>query len=169
MFGLHSLKANPQKMLGLLEDFEEYCLGKRSMSQQEFRNINEELSLGAILHIGRCRFKNHEDGKHLVWTAPDRNEYDLGPVEKLNVMRDCPGFNRQLSLSLAHDQVEENNFMEIDHLKRQISVVKLKDGTTGIGPNYRIALRNAALRMHLKNAFNRANPLNLWKMFYGNA
>jgi hypothetical protein len=167
--GLHAHKTSADKILNILEEFEQFCLGKRSMSPENFMDINQELSLNAVLYIGHTRTEAHTDGPHLIWQAPDRSEHDLGPVDNLNVLRDCPGFHRSRSLSLAQQDVIANELVHVPSTDRNITAVKLKDGTIGYGTDYKIALRNAALRMKLKNSFNKANPPNLWKMFYGNA
>jgi hypothetical protein len=169
MLHLRSLRIKAAQINALLDDFEGFCLGKRHLRPEQFIEINEELSIGAVLSIGRNRLEWHADGNHLIWTAPDRTEHDLGALEKINVMRDYPGFHRGRSLCLGHDDVSENDVLNAPGGHWNISMVKLKDGSTGYGPNYKIALRNAALKMHLKRQFALANPMNFWKNFCGNA
>lgn len=168
MLGLHSFDMDKKQILGNIEEFEKFCLGKRRMSPEELRNLNEELSLGAIVFVGKHRFDKRGDDTHLLWTAPDKMEHDLGPIEKLNV-RDCPGFHRTRSLALGHELVETASQIAVPTTGNNISVVKMKDGTVAYGLDYKMALRNAALKMRLKSAFARANPSGIWKIFYGNA
>lgn len=169
MFGLQSLQINPKKVLSKLEQFERFCLGRGRLTPEEFKSLNIELSMGAVLHVGKRRFHKDLDGKHLLWTGLDNREYDLGPIHKLNVIDRCPGFHRSSTMSLGNDLVKENKVMEIPNLKKQISVVHLKDGSVGVGPNYKLALRNAVLKMHLSKSFMLSNPPDAWKEFYGNA
>ena len=157
MLGLRSIKPDPKDVLAVLEDFELFCLGKKHMSPERFMELNIELSVSAVHSIGRHRYQHSADGRHLLWTGPDEREHDLGPVDEVNVLRNYPGFNRSRTLSLGHDQVAENEVIDVPALRRQITVVKMKDGSTGVAPNYKMALRNAALKMHLKHQFNRHN------------
>lgn len=169
MYGLQTLKIHPKKVFECLKEFELFCLGETKITPEKFKNLNKELSVSAVLHIGRRRVEKNTDGKHLIWISPDQREHDLGSIHDVNVFRDYPGFNRTRSLSLGHDQVVESKIIGVPPLHNKITVVKLKDGSTGIGPNYKMALRNASLKMHLKKAFEKSNPPDLWKMFYGNA
>ncbi|MGB4056996.1 MAG: hypothetical protein WBK77_02805, partial [Alphaproteobacteria bacterium] len=166
---LHSFETDKQQILLHLENFEHFCLGKKYLSPGEVQSLNEELSIGAIVHIGKYKLQKKGEDVYVVWRSPDGGEHDLGPIDKLNVMRDCPGFHRSRSLALGHDYVETSGQVTASDGHSQVSVVKMKDGSTGYGPNYKVALRNAALKMHLKGAFERANPSGLWKMIYGNA
>ena len=123
-----------------------------------------------MLHIGRCRIEPREDGRHVIWAAPDLKEYDLGEVDRLNIMRDYPGFHRVHSQALlGREQVEETSLIVVPRIRRNVTVVKMKDGTVGIGPNYRIALRNATLKMHLTRQFERASLSAFWKTLHGHA
>jgi len=169
VFGLQSLQINPKKILAKLNDFENFCLGRRKLSPEEFKILNIELSMGAVLHIGKRRFLKELDGKHLLWTGLDDREYDLGPVHKLDIFHSGPGFHRSSTMSLGNNLVMDNELIEIPALKKQVSVVRLKNGSVGIGPNYKLALRNAALKMHLQKSFSFANPPDAWKEHYGNA
>lgn len=169
MLELQTLQTSPKKILNKLKDFENFCLGTINLSPEEFKKLNMELSIGAIFHIGKRRFLKNEDGKHLLWTGLDKQEYDLGPIHKLNIFRTGPGFHRGSTFSLDNDSVTKNEIMEIPGLKKQISIVTLKNGSVGVGPNYKIALRNAAIKSQLKNAFKFANPPDAWKEHYGNA
>lgn len=169
MFGLQSLQINPKKVLNKLKEFETFCLGHSNLSPEEFKSLNIELSMGAVLHIGKRRFSKDFDGKHLLWTGLDNREYDLGPVHKIDVMHDGPGFHRASTMSLGNNLVQDNDVLEVPNSKKQVSVVKLKDGSVGVGPNYKIALRNAALKMHLNKGFMLTSPPDAWKEFHGNA
>lgn len=169
MFELQSLQLNPKKVLRKLNDFENFCLGSLNLSPKQFTELNKDLSISAVLHIGKRRFLKSLDGKHLLWTGLDDREYDLGPIHKLNIFNFGPGFHRGTTMSLGNNLVTHNETLEIPHLKKQVSVVKLKNGSVGVGPNYKVALRNAAIKMHLSNRFKQANPPDAWKEHYGNA
>jgi hypothetical protein len=166
MVGLHSFDIDKESILAHLEEFEQFCLGKTYMSPEEVKELNETLSLGAIAHVGKYRFTRENNEVHLLWVSPDHHEHNLGPISKLNVMRDCPGFHRTRSLALGQEHVETSGQVHIPDLQTHVSMVKMKDGSTGYGPNYKVALRNAALKMHLKSAFDAANAKGLWKLFY---
>lgn len=168
MFGFQSLQINPEKVLSRLKDFELFCLGKKELSPEQFKELNKELSVSAVLHIGKRSFRKDIDGKHLIWTGMDEREHDLGPVNNLDVVKEYPGFHRTRSLSLGHDRVTENEIMDVPR-HHPVTIVKLADGSTGIAPNYKMALRNAALKMHLKEQFNRKNRMDIWTKFYGHA
>lgn len=167
LFNRSSNKA--EKILASIEDFEACCLGKKDMSPKQFQSLNRELSMNAVLNIGRHRLSYKTDGRHLIWRSPDNREYDLGKVEDLNVFRDYPGFHKRRSLSLGQDHVTKSEVIDAPGSRQKLSVVKMKDGSKGIGPNYKIALRNAAMKMHLREQFHKQNPTNLWKDFYGYA
>lgn len=170
MFDPGSFTIDKKTLLSSLEEFEGFCLGKKRLTPEEVQELNEQLSLGAIIHVGKYRFQKIENETHLFWVSPDdRTEHNLGPVDKLNVMRDCPGFHRARSLALGQSHVETSGQVPDANGYSHVSMVKMKDGSTGYGPNYKMALRNAALKMHLKGAFKRANPGGIWKLFYGNA
>ncbi len=166
MLGFNTLKVPPKKIFHLIKDFEAYCLGEKYLSPEDFRTLNEELSLGAVLHIGRHKFQHKDDGRHLIWIDPNNETHDLGPVSELNVMRDYPGFHRYRSLALGHEKVESCEVIESGKA-HPVTMVKMTDGTIAFGTNYRTALRNAALKMRLKHAFLRANPAASWRNVYG--
>ena len=168
MMDINSLRVKASEVKAFLEDFEQFCLGRKHLSPQQFSALNEELSLSAVLNIGSNRLEKKEDGNHLIWVAPDASEHDLGALENIN-LRDYPGFHRTRSLSLGQSDVEMNDLVHVPNADRHITMVKMKDGSVGYGPNYKLALRNAALKMHLKREFKKANPLHFWKLFYGNA
>ncbi|MGB0719668.1 MAG: hypothetical protein ACPGRX_04295 [Bdellovibrionales bacterium] len=169
MFAFQSLQVNPKKVLKKLHDFELFCLGEKALSPAEFQTLNQELSIGAVLHIGKRRYSKHPDGKHLIWNGLDKREHDLGPVHKIDVMKHYPGFHKSSSLALGHDQVADNERLDIPKSHRSVSVVTMKDGSIGVGPNYHMALRNAALKMHLKTSFKKSNPDDAWKKVYAHA
>jgi len=162
MLGIENARPTAKKMLNHVDMFEEFCLGKRAYTPSTFRAINEELSVGAVLMLGKHRYQRERDGNHLMWKGLDHREHDLGPINEANVMRDFPGFHRKRSLSLSKD-VKETQIVPHPNGKGDLSIVIMKDGSIGIGLNYRIALRNAALRMHLKSRFNLASLLTLWR------
>lgn len=169
MFWNKSPKDNGEALLSHLKEFEKFCLGETHLTPLQFRELNMELSVNAVQKIGKHRYQNAPDGQHLLWTGLDNREYDLGPADSPNVLRDYPGFHKLRSLALGHDLVSENTLIEAPRKGGQVTQVKLKDGTTGIGPNYKMALRNAALKMHLKHQFNQHNKMDVWSRFYGNA
>jgi len=168
MFGFKTIKTNPQTIFSQLRDFEAYCLGKKFLSPENFRLINEELSLGSVLNIGKHRFVSRTDGTHLIWTDPMNEVHDLGPVDELRVMREYPGFHRYRSLALGHSHVLECKVIDAPN-NQAVTMIKMNDGTVAFGTNYKTALRNAALKMHLKSAFMKANPATSWQKVYGNA
>ncbi len=153
MYELQALQSKPQEILAHLELFEDYCMGKNVLTPEEYKALNIELSIGAVVHIGRKLFKNYNDGKHLIWISPDNKEHDMGLINNIDVFRDYPGFNRSRSLCLGKDMVDRYEVIEIEG-KGNITRVVMEDGSFGIGPNYRMALRNAALKMHLTQRFN---------------
>ena len=167
MFGFQSLQMKPEKVLRRLKDFELFCMGEKRLSPENFKTLNEELSLSAVLHVGSRHFRKEKDGKHLIWESPDHKKHDLGPIHNLNIMQSCPGFHKPRTLALAGDDVDGTDVIELPKVRKQITIVKMKDGTEGIGPNYKMALRNAALKMHLRCAFEKANKKDVWKQYYG--
>ena len=169
MLGIENARPTARKILNHIDTFEEFCLGKRAYTPSVFREINEELSVGAVLMLGRHRYQRARDGNHLLWKGLDQREYDLGPVHDANVMRDFPGFNRKSAASLGMKNVKETQIVPHPNGTGNLCIVIMKDGTIGIGPDYRIALRNAALRMHLKSRFNFTSLLGMWKTVWGKA
>ena len=169
MFAIENARPTAKKLLNHIDTFEEFCLGNRSYTPSIFRTINEELSIGAVLMLGKHRFQKEHDGNHLLWKGLDQCEHDLGPVNETNIMRDFPGFHKRRSLSLGKKDIKETQIVPHPHGKGTLSIVIMNDDTIGIGPNFRIALRNAALRMHLKSRFNFAAMLTTWKVPWGNS
>lgn len=163
MFGFEGLELKPTEVLEHLDQFESFCRGETVISPEKFKSLNIDLSISAVMHIGRKHFRDFSDGKHLIWISPDAKEHDLGTLTNINVFRDYPGFNRSCSLSLAQDKVVHYEVMEVNGMNN-ITRVELTDGSIGIAPNYRMALRNAALRMHLKKSFNKSSLANFFKM-----
>ena len=60
------LQVNPKKVLSKLQEFENFCLGKKRLTPEEFKALNIELSMGSVFHIGKRRFLKELDGKHLT-------------------------------------------------------------------------------------------------------
>ena len=167
MVNIELARPTAKHILDHIEEFESFCLGYESFSPEYFRAINEELSISAVLMIGQHRYQKDRNGKHLFWQGTDNREYDLGLAHEANIMRDFPGFHASRSRSLGAELVEKSEVMPVPNGKGNISKVTLQDGTTGIGPNYRLALRNAALKMHLKSKFNFLSAANAaWKSFW---
>ena len=168
MFGFQTLQIKPEKVLKHLKDFELFCLDELFLSPDSFKVLNEELSLSAVLHVGKRYYRKDSDGKHLIWKGLDKREYDLGPLHDMNIMRNYPGFHKTRTLALAGNKVEKIDIIQSPKKRNTITVVTMKDGTAGLGTDYKTALRNAALKMHLKGAFKKANKDDLWKKYYGN-
>ncbi|MCK5285582.1 MAG: hypothetical protein KAJ86_08370 [Alphaproteobacteria bacterium] len=168
MFNFNIIKSNSEKVLSNLENFELFCIGEKELSPQEFTNLNKELSISAIKYIGQSKFCRKKDGKHLIWIGLDNQEHDLGKVNAINITKDYPGFHKSRSLSLGHDHVTKNDVVDIPKCE-PMNIVKMDDGSTGIAPNYKMALRNASLKMHLKHTFNSLNYVDAWMQFYGHA
>lgn len=169
MLNIENAKPTAKKILSHIDIFESFCMGKVRYSPSEFREINEELSIGAVLMLGKYRYQNSENGKHLLWQGLDNQEYDMGLTHDAHIMRDYPGFNAKRSRSLEGDMVEDSAVIAGPQGKGNLSIVTMKDGTIGIGPNYKIALRNAALKVHLKSKFNRFSLITLFKSIWGSA
>ena len=168
MFGFQFSKIKPEKVLKKLKDFEQSCLGEKSISPENFNELNEELSISTVLHIGKRNVRHKKDGKHLIWQGLDGQEHDLGLFDQLEISRTGPGYHKSCSQSLGGEAVADTDTMRLPFSKKQVTIVKMHDGTEGVGPNYRIALRNAALKMHLRAQFEKANKRNIWCSFYGN-
>ena len=168
MFGFQSLQIKPEKVLQRLKDFELFCLGEKNITPENFKTLNEELSLSAVLHVGKRRFQKEKDGKHLIWEGLDQREHDLGPVSELNIRQDCPGFHKTRTQALGGDHILETDTISVPPYSKQVTIVRMKDGTSGIGPNYKMALRNASLKMHLRMAFEKSSKQDIWKKYYGN-
>lgn len=149
MIGGWGTKITPERLQTLLRNCESFCLGDRKMTPSEFMTMNEELSLSAVMMIGRHRIKKVGPQRHLIWISPDRQAHDLGSIEMMNIVRDYPGFHPTRSLALGNDTVLETRLVPVTGSRRQATLVRMKDGSVGYGPNYRLALRNAALKMQI--------------------
>lgn len=169
MSNIEYANLSSKKILHHIEEFERYCMGKTRLTPARFRSLNEELSIGAVLTIGKHRFVRNGKVKHLIWSGLDGEEYDLGAANRTNVLRDFPGFHARRTLALGENLVKENTVIQVAGMRGNLSVVTMEDGSIGIGPNYRMALRNASLKMHLKSKFNRVSLTSLWGMVWGNA
>ncbi|MCC6597707.1 MAG: hypothetical protein IT559_02840 [Alphaproteobacteria bacterium] len=168
MFG-KSLYRKTDKILERLKEFEMFCMGEKYLTPEKFTSLNKELSISTIMHIGKHRYKTLPDGDHFFWTDLDNREHDLGIADDLNIFQECPGFHKTRTHALGNTDVVETRIVDIPSSRRQATMVVMKDGTTGIAPNYKLALRNAALKRHLKTSFKNASGWNIWKKFYGNA
>ncbi len=169
MISIEHARPTVKTLLSHIEAFESFCMGEQKFSPAKFRELNEELSVGAVLMIGKYRFQNAPEGKHLYWRGLDDKEYDLGLVNDAKIMRDYPGFHAKRSLSLGNNQVKETKVIDAPNGNGNLSMVILEDGTTGIAPNYRMALRNAAMKKHLTQKFNFLSLAYIWKKVLGHA
>lgn len=169
MLSIEMAKPTAKKILAHLDDFEKFCLGEQKLHPAKFRDINSELSICAVLIIGKRRYQNTNNNKHLIWIGLDNREHDLGRADDINVMRDYPGFHATRTLALGGDQIETTKFIDNPNGSGSLCEVTMKDGSRAIGPNYRMALRNAALKMHLKTHFNAMNLSSIWNGIWGNA
>ncbi len=162
MINIETARPTTKKILSNISEIEDFCLGSKSFSPELFREINEELSIGAVLMVGKRRYQREADGKRLFWLGLDNNEHDMGMVHDARVKRYYPGFHASSSRSLGGDHVSDNEIITAPNGRGNISIVTMTDGSKGIGPNYRIALRNAALKMHLKSKFNYFSLSGIW-------
>ena len=169
MISIDQARPTVKALLSHIDAFENFCMGKQKFSPAQFRELNEELSIGAVLMIGKRRYQKSPEGKHLIWCGLDNREYDLGLVENANVTRDYPGFHAKRSLSLGNNMVKESKTIPVPNGRGNLSMVILEDGSTGIAPNYRMALRNAAMKMHLTTKFNFFSLSDIWNKVWGHA
>lgn len=169
MLSIENARPTAKQLLSHIDVFEAYCLGEMRFSPAKFREINEELSVGAVLVLGKYKFKKDVDGKHIIWRGLDNSEHDLGLVHDARVMRDYPGFHASRSRSLGSDLVADTEIIPCPNGEGTLSKVTLHDGSTGVGPNYRMALRNASLKMHLSKKFNVLSLSDIWKKVWGHA
>lgn len=144
-------------------------MGEQKLHPAKFRDINSELSICAVLIIGKRRYQTSNNNRHLIWVGLDDQEHDLGRADDINVMRDYPGFHAARTSALAGEDVKETNFIDSPSGNGTLCEVIMKDGSRSIGPNYRMALRNAALKMHLKSHFNAMSLSRIWNGIIGNA
>lgn len=169
MMNIKEYKPNTKMIQNHLHEFEEFCLGNTLLSPQKFRALNEELSIGAVLLVGKRRYQRTKSGTHLIWRGLDNKEHDMGLVDDIRTLKNYPGFHVKTSLSLGNDMVSDTQILPTHDGKKNVTQVTLRDGSIGIGPDYRIALRNAALKMCLKSKFNYLSLADVWKNVWGQA
>lgn len=173
MFDLLDEALEADELQAYLDDAEGFCLGEKKLSPHEFTRINRELSIQAVSRIGKRRFVRDSDGHHLIWTGSDKTEHDLGLVHDPNVMREYPGFSKSATRSLGQDDVKRHELVKVPGRRKNATRVELKCGTSGVGLNFRLALRNAALKKSLQNSlkqeFSKNNGFDFWNRFSGRA
>ena len=167
MLNLENIRPTNQQVLGDIEKFENFCMGQENYTPSSYREINEELSISAVLFLGKRKFYKDNHGKRLIWKGLDEKDYDLGYMHNAKIMRDYPGFHRRSAQALGSNEIMEIKILPKSFGKGNISKVILNDGTEGIGPDYRIALRNAALKKHLITQFNYFSLTDAWKRIWG--
>lgn len=143
-------------------------MGQEKYTPHHYRAINEELSISAVLMLGKMKLRQDMNGKRVIWKGLDHQDYDLGYAHNAKVMRNYPGFHRRSAKALGANEIQEICIIPKASGKGNISKVILKDGTEGIGPDYRIALRNAVLKRHLLNQFNTSSLSHVWNRVWGN-
>lgn len=169
MINIETARPTAQKLLDHIEEFEKFCTGESTYSPERFRDINQELSVGAVLTIGKYKVLNTGNEKRLLWQGLDNTEHDLGNLHDANIMRDYPGFHSKRSLSLAGAEKMRSEIIMSQHGRKAVTMVTINDEISGIGTDYRTALRNAALKYHLQKQFNTFSLSNLWKQVWGTA
>lgn len=169
MLNIDQAKPTKKQVLKHLETFENYCLGQEHYTPSNFRKINEELSVSTVLWLGKRKYYKDSFGKRIVWRGLDERDYDLGYTHNAKVMRDYPGFHRKSIKALGENEIQEKQIIPIPNQKKTTYMVTLTDGTSGIGHDYRVALRNAVLKRHLKAEFNRVSLTNIWNKIWYNA
>ncbi len=169
MVNIDHARPTSQQILGHIEKFENFCLGEENYTPSHYREVNEELSISAVLVLGKMKFQKDNKGRRLIWKGLDEKEYDLGYMHNAKVMRDYPGFHRRSAQALGSNEIKEINVIPKPLGTGNVSKVILIDGTEGIGPDYRIALRNAVLKRHLMKQFNHFSLSDMWKRVWGNA
>lgn len=169
MVNIESTKPTQQQILGHIERFERYCLGELDYTPAHYREINKELSISAVLMLGKVKYQNDKNGKRLIWKGLDKKDYDLGYMHDAKIMRDYPGFHRRSAQALGSKHIKEILIVPKQNGSGSVSKVILHDGTEGYGPDYRIALRNAVLKQHLMSQFNHYSLSNIWNKVWGNA
>ncbi len=169
MINIEAARPNTKQILNNIDVIESFFMGETNFSPSRFREINEELSISAVLTLGKRRYQKDIDGKRLFWLGLDNNEHDMGLVHDAKIKRHYPGFHASSSRSLDGGYISDNSNIPAPNGKGTLSVVTMKDGSRGIGSNYRIALRNAALKMHLKSKFNYFSLADIWKSVLGTA
>lgn len=169
MLSIENAKPTAKTILNNIEVFENFCMGKVHFTPAKFREVNQELSIGAVLLIGKRRYERDQHCKRLYWKGLDDHEYDLGDVNNANIMRDFPGFHAKRSLSLGSHHVVNSEIIPSPSGRGNLCIVTMEDGSTGVAPNYRMALRNAAIKMHLSAKFNHYSLMNVWHRVWGHA
>ncbi len=169
MLNIKDARPNVQKLLHQLSAFEDFCMGTDALSPDEFRMLNEDLSVGTVLMIGSRRYEKTSEGSRLYWKSFDQREYDMGYVRDAKVMRDYPGYNAKTSLSLSAGHLISSQIVPSPRGKGTVYRVELEDGTEAIAPNYRMAVRNVILKKHLKSQFNSFSLADLWGRVWGHA
>ncbi len=169
MINIETARPTASQMLDNINEIEAFLMGKRKFSPTKFREINADLSVGAVLMLGKRRYEKSAEGRRLFWQGLDEHEHDMGLVHDANITRNYPGFKAKASRSLGGSHVLNNKIITAPNGKGSLSIVTMQDGSEGIGPNYKIALRNAALKMHLKSQFNCLSLASLWNKILGNA
>lgn len=163
LFRGHRSESARQEILASLQDFESFCMGEKSMSPTQFQNLNVKLSIQTVLNIGRRQMIDHKDGARLLWITPDERAHDLGPVGHRDVTTRYPGFSRGSSLALGQKDVLTHEVVDVPQVRRFMTVVTLRDGTGGVGPDFKTALRNAVLRRYLSTVSRkRSNGFSRW-------
>lgn len=158
-FGAQALKIFPEKLIERLEQVELHMLGDPGLTEDRFQTMNEELSVCSVLYVGERKFRRHRNEKHLIWITPDREEHDLGPITRLNVTRDYPGFHYLRTLAMGQDKVCDHEKITLPSTGLTINSVMMDDGSVGVGSTYRLALRNAALKKRLREITSRPSRL----------
>ena len=167
MITIENKAPSKKELMSYIEAFEGFCTGEQRFSSSKFRQINQELSISAVMALGKRRYENDNNGAKLFWRGPNDEEYDLGYTNNANIMRDFPGFHAKRSIALGHDLVDHSEIIHAPKGKGTYSVVTLKDGSKGIGPDYRTALRNAVLKRHISTEFNKFSFATLWNKVLG--
>lgn len=166
MLNIENARPTAQKLFNHLKTFESFCEGQANISPEEFRELNEEISISTVLLLGTRRYEKTPKGRRLFWRSNDQNEYDLGLVRDAKILRDYPGYNARCSLSLGAGKTIESHIIPAPRGKGTLLEVTLEDGSSAIAPNYRMALRNAVLKMHLKSQLNNKRFVNLWNRLW---
>ncbi|MGH1457005.1 MAG: hypothetical protein ACRBDI_09510 [Alphaproteobacteria bacterium] len=169
MLNIENARPKTQQILQHLETFEGYCLGKEDYIPARYREINEELSITTVLFLGKRKYYKDTKGKRIIWKGLDDKDYDLGYTHNAKVMRDYPGFHRKTIKALGENQIKECKIIPISDQNKSIAMVTLHDDTVGLGHDYRIALRNAILKQHLKKQFNMASLSDIWNKIWAHA
>lgn len=157
MLRTNSHYIDAQNILKHIEEFEDFCFGQTKFTPEHFRNINQAISIGAALLIGKHRFEKKGIEQHLYWTGIDNEEYYLGPTNNKNITQNFPGFNTKHSLALTKkENIIEKNVHKNEDSRKSIVEIILLDGTKGYGIDFKTALRNAVLKSELEKIKTRS-------------